>query len=547
MFIKEEKISWENGILPEKNYNREYPAPRPAQAGRRGRGKNKAGILRMVLVGIIVLVLLGLLGAAVIVLREDIFWLFVVLEIAGVSEVLVLVSEKHNPAFTLAWVIIILSLPVFGYFLFLFWGRSGARGIKSGRMRAKIKEGFALLPKNPDISAELGRAFPEQEKLSAYLVKEGFPVYRNTSCKYYPLGELQFADMLRDLQGARGFIFMEYFIVASGQLWDSVHTVLRQKAAEGVEVRLMYDDLGSISVLPPAIKTELEGEGIRVQSFNPVHKHISRLMLNYRNHQKIVVIDGEIAYTGGTNLADEYANLYDRFGHWKDTAVRLAGDAVWGLTVTFLQMWRIEDIGKKEDYEAYRPGGRERPKAEPGFFQPFNDGPVNHPHNPAEAVYRQMAYYSKKYLYIATPYLVIDDALTDALSLAADSGVDVRVITPKKWDKWTVHMVTRANYGKLMQAGIRIYEYTPGFIHAKTVLSDDVHCVTGSINLDYRSLYLDFENGVWICGAPVIQDIRRDMDETIAASEEIFYGDWKARPVPTRLMEFMLKVFAPLL
>lgn len=465
------------------------------------------------------------------------------LELTGFIQVLSISEKNRSLTQTVPWLILILLLPVFGHLLYLLWGRSGTHSRKSKKINQILSLGSQWRKQSPGVAASLAEQHPLKKRTAVYLQQEGFPLYTNTDCAYFPLGELQFKALLSDLEKAEHYIFMEFFIVSEGQLWNRIHEILKLKASQGVEVRLLYDDLGSIFTLPKDFIERLAAEGICAQRFNPAHKYLARLYLNFRNHQKIVVIDGKIGYTGGTNLADEYANLYEKHGHWKDAAIRLTGEAVWGLTVTFLQMWEAE-TELPEDYERYHP---RTDVAGHGFYQPFDDGPVNHEHNPAEAVYRQTIHSAQKYVWITTPYLVIDEIMVDALCTAATSGIDVRIVTPKVWDHWYVHMVTRSNYGKLLKLGVRIYEYTPGYIHAKAILSDDIHAVTGSINMDYRSFYLHFENGVSIYGAPVLQDIKNDMLDTFAVSEEISYEQWKARPYRIIILQSFLRLFIPLL
>jgi cardiolipin synthase len=493
-------------------------------------------------VSLAVLAQLFLLALLVIELKHNSVFIYLLLEVVGLIEVLVLVDKNNNSSYTIAWLIIILILPVFGYLLYVLWGRTGTHGRKSRKNQEIILRGMKWLKKDPNVQSEFQRCHPSRKRITGYLEQEGFPLYKDTKSKYYGLGELQFEDMIADLEKAKRFIFLEYFILGEGQLWERIHGILKRKAAQGVEVRLMYDDLGSIVTAPNKLIKKLESEHIRAISFNPVHKYISRLYINYRNHQKIAVIDGNIGYTGGTNLADEYANLYAKHGHWKDAAIRLEGDAVWSLTVTFLQMWEIES-GIKEDYINYQPAIK---ITGDGFYQPFSDGPVNNPHNPAEAMYRQLISNAKEYVYITTPYLVIDDLMIDVLCTAAMGGTDVRIITPKIWDHWYVHMVTRSNYGRLMETGVRIYEYTPGYIHAKIIISDDDHAITGSINMDYRSFNLHFEDGVWICGAPVLKDIKKDITDTFEVCEEIALNEWKRRPWYIKILQAFLRLFAPL-
>ncbi len=505
--------------------------------------KKVAGMIRIIIVGLAVLAQLFLLALVVTRLRYNAVYIYFLFEVLGLLAILVLIDKKRNSSYTVLWVTVILILPVFGYLLYILWGRTATKGRRSVRIQETLTRGVKYLEQDPEVYAELEEAHPWRKRIAGFLIREGFPLYNNTKCEYFSLGELQFEQMLLDMEKAKHFIFLEYFILSEGKLWDRIREVLKHKAAQGVEVRILFDDFGSIITLPNNFIKQLKNEGIQAMAFNPVHRYISRLYINYRNHQKIVVIDGNIGYTGGTNLADEYVNIFPKHGHWKDTAIRLEGDAVWSLTVTFLQMWETESK-IQEEYLNYRPTIN---ITGDGFYQPFSDGPVNNPRNPAETMYRQVISNAKEYVYITTPYLVINDSMIDALCTAAMGGIDVRIITPKIWDHWYVHMVTRSNYGRLIRAGVRIYEYTPGYIHAKTIISDDDQAITGSINMDYRSFYLHFENGVWICGAPVLEKIKEDIVATFEVSEEIDLQEWENRPWWVKILQAFLRLFAPLL
>ena len=507
------------------------------------KAENKiAGIMRLVVVGVIILAQLFFLALIIRQLKDNSVFLYFVLELLAVLAVLGLLDHNQNSSYRAVWLVIILVLPVFGYILYMLWGRAATTGRKSVRTQETLRRTSQFLQQEPEVYAALEQAHPGRKRMASFLIREGFPLYKNTRCQYFPLGELQFEQMLKDLEKAERFIFLEYYILAEGKLWDRIYEVLKVKTRQGVEVRLLFDDFGSIITLPNDFIQQLKKEGIQALAFNPVHRYISRLYINYRNHQKIAIIDGNIGYTGGTNLADEYANIYPKYGHWKDTAIRLEGDAVWSLTVTFLQMWETENR-KQEDYCQYQPTVN---IPGDGFYQPFSDGPVNNPHNPAETTYRQLISNAREYVYITTPYLVIDDAMAETLSTVAKAGTDVRIITPKIYDHWYVHMVTRSNYGRLMESGVRIWEYSPGYIHAKTIISDDDQAITGSINMDYRSFNLQFENGVWICGAPVLKEIKEDILATIAVSEEIDLVSWKRRPWWVKFLQNFLRLFAPL-
>lgn len=502
-----------------------------------------AGALRIGLVAVVILLQLLLVFLLAHYLRNNAIYVYLLIELASVIEIMVMVSRNKNSSYTIAWILVIALLPVFGHILYVLWGRSDVRGRRPSKIRAAIQRGNQYLPKEHAVYEQLETEHPARKRMAGYLGRAGFPVYQSTVCQYYPLGEQQFSAVIEDMKKAERYIFISTFILNTGRLWDEIRPVLVERAEHGVDVRLMYDDFGSILTAPDKLKKDLNQYGIQVVRFNPVHRYISKLYLHYRNHQKIVVIDGNIGYTGGSNIADEYANYYPKHGHWKDTGIRMEGDGTYTLTITFLEMWEAE-TGTLQAYEQYRPTADMKAT---GYFQPFADGPVNNPENPAETAYRQMISTAKEYVYITTPYFVIDNSMMDALCAAAASGVDVRVVVPKEWDHWYVRAVSRSNYKPLLQAGAKVYEYTPGFIHAKTVLSDDDHAITGSINFDYRSFHLHFENGVWICGDEVLKDIKRDMDETIAVSEEILLEDYLKRPWYTRFIEGFLRVFAVLM
>ncbi len=499
------------------------------------------GTVKIVMVTLALLAQLVFLFYLVDFLRHQAIYLYFLLEIAGALTITLLVAQDRNSAYTIAWLIVMMALPVFGYILFLLWGTTGLTHRRSHIIRENIEYGNQYVRQDPLVYDEYMEGHPSQHRICTYLSNENFPVYNHTRAEYYPLGEMQFAQLITDLEQAQRFIFIEYFIIAEGFIWDRIHDILRAKASQGIEVRILMDEFGSITKISNQFVKQLRSEGIQVYMFNPLHANIFRMFINYRNHQKITVVDGNIGYTGGTNIADEYVNLDRKLGHWKDTAIRLEGEAVWGLTVTFLQMWDSE-TEKKSDYLRYRPTIK---VAAPGFFQPFADGPVNNPNNPAEEVYLQMIAEAHEYVWITTPYLVIDNSMQDILCMAAKGGIDVRIVTPKIWDHWYVHMVTRSNYEVLMEAGVRIYEYTPGFMHAKNLVSDN-SAVIGSINMDYRSFFLLFENGVFIHQAPVLEEIKKDMLDIFAASEEMNLEEWRNRPRRTKFAQDVLRIFAPL-
>lgn len=508
-------------------------------------GANAAALLRGSLVAIMVVAQFALMVLIAWHMEEYSVALYIGLNVASVVVVLFLLNRQGDSSYKIAWILIVSLIPVFGLLLFMMWGR----GLSSSRDRryreGALAAGREQTPDNPELLGELAERFPARRRASHYLQRHGFPLYKNTNTRYLPIGEEYFEALMRDMEAAQRFIFLEYFIVAHGIIWDRMLEIMQRKAAQGVEVRLLYDDAGCLFTLEKGFRRNLEALGIRVAVFAPVHRYVSELYLNYRNHQKVAVIDGHIAYAGGINLADEYANIYPKYGHWKDTALRMEGDAAWGHTVTFLSMWELTGRGSfKEDYTAYRPV---HSVAADSFVQPFTDNPGNNPENPAEDLYRQLLSGAKRYCYITTPYVVIDEVMNDALRMAAQSGVDVRIITPKRPDHWYVHMVTRSYYGQLMRYGVRVYEYTPGFMHAKMLVTDDEAAIIGSINMDYRSFYLHYENAVYLVDDPSVTAIREDIEATLGLCEEITMDEWRKRPLYVQACEVFLKLFATLM
>ena len=373
------------------------------------------------------------------------------------------------------------------------------------------------------------------------------PVYTNTYTHYFPLGDDVFPAMLEELRKAEKYIFLEYFIISPGIFWDSMVEILKEKHAAGVDVRVIYDDVGSLNTLPMNYARKFEAEtGIPCCCFNRFKPVIS-IRMNNRDHRKFCIIDGHTAFTGGINLADEYINQKLRYGHWKDTAILLKGEAVWSMTVMFLTMWEYtRDV--EEDYRRFRPD-KLPPEAAQGagyYVQPYADNPLDE-EAVGEAVYLNLINKAERYVYAMTPYLIISDSVNTALCNAAKAGVDVRIITPHIPDKRYVFEVTRAHYPPLLEAGVRIYEYTPGFIHAKNFVVDDRFATVGTVNLDYRSLFLHFEDGVWLCEAPCIQDIRKDFEDTLAVCQRISLRQWRHLNPLLQLYRNILRVFAPLM
>ncbi len=502
-----------------------------------------SGVLRAVLVGLLVIAQFALIIYLSLSLQGYTIYFYTGIQFLSIIIVILLINDNRNASYKISWICIIAALPITGHIMFVLWGNRRSRKIDKVILR-KLQRGAQYLEYNPVNIKLFTEKYPTKSRISRYLEANTFPLFRNNRVDYYPMAEDTFRAIFQDIEAAQNFVLLNFFIVGEGTLWDRMHELLLRKRKEGVRILFLYDDFGAILRTPTNFSRTLESEGIEVRVFNPVHRYTDKLYMNYRSHQKIIVIDGNIGYTGGMNLADEYVNLVHRFGTWKDNAVRVEGDAVWGLTVTFLQMWEVSSTGEPIDYNLYRPT-RQFPENDV-YCQVFSDGPANNPRNPAENVYKQMIYYAKKILYITTPYLIIEDDMREALVMAASSGIDVRIITPFVPDKRNVKILTNYNYGKLLEGGVRIFEYTPGFIHAKTIINEDCGIV-GTVNMDYRSFHLHYECGVWICDKPTINVIKEDLLETIQSCHEVTLEEWKNRPVWMKIQQMILNLFSTLM
>ena len=455
-----------------------------------------------------------------------------------------IINSKSNPAYKIAWLIPILLFPVFGGLIYLLFGSD-----RTGRYLRKKLQGIGTEMDN--VIGEAHRRSgaeqlpPDAANQSRYISHCAYcPPYQNTTTEYLPLGEVKFERMVEELKKAKHYIFLEYFIIQEGKMWNTILDILRQKAAEGVDVRVIYDDMGCIMILPTGYDRTLEQMGIKCRIFNPFVPILSS-RFNTRDHRKICVIDGNVGFTGGINLADEYINAYEKHGHWKDTSILLKGEAVFNLTVMFLSMWDyLDGTTGKTDYSRYYPTVWDENAK--GYVQPFADNPLDD-EAVGETVYLNLINKAKRYVYITTPYLILSSEMFTALTSAAKCGVDVRIITPHVPDKWYVHAVSRSHYQTLIEAGVKIYEYTPGFIHAKTFVVDDDYAVVGTINLDYRSLYLHFECAVWMYQTPSVAQVRDDFFKTQQISQEITLEECRSLTFPRRLGRSVLRVFAPLM
>ena len=451
-------------------------------------------------------------------------------------------KDSTAPEFKISWMILFMLMPVQGGLLYLLWGdKRPALGLRHRLERAEA-ELAPLRTGDPAAQARLAGQDARLAETAAYLRDyAAAPVFDGTATKYYPVGEAMMPDMLADLRGAQHTIFLECFIIGMGEMWGQVHEILRQKAAAGLDVRVIYDDAGCLSLLPAHYADMLQAEGIRAFSFNRCVP-VLNLVMNNRDHRKLLIVDGRVAYTGGVNLADEYINKVVRFGHWKDSALRLEGPAARSCGNVFLSFWRAHFRDEALDYEALLP--QVEPVESDGLVQPFADSPVDR-ERVAKNVYLELINQAQRSLRICTPYLILDNDLLTCLRLAAKRGVDVRIYTPGIPDKKTIYQLSRSYFPALLQAGVKIYSYTPGFLHAKTWLVDDRAAAVGTVNLDYRSLYLHFEDSVILYGGSVLNDIKLDFEDIESRSTRVERQDCRVS-FAGELVNAGLRLVAPL-
>ncbi len=422
------------------------------------------------------------------------------------------------------WIILFLAMPLLGGLIY-FTFSGYALNNKKMQFHRNISEEYAQAMETvPSYISELEKVDPQRAKQAKYLEKTAkSPLFKNTQTQYFELGEEMLASMLVELEKAEKFIFMEYFIIEQGEMWNPIVEILGRKASEGVDVRIMYDDLGCILTLPANYPKILQQKGIKCRVFNKF-THMFNSSFNHRDHRKICVIDGNVGFTGGINLADEYINATVKHGHWKDTAVMLKGDAVYSLTLMFLSLWDAI-TGEDDRYSDFMPT---KSYETDGFVQPFYDEPLDDD-QVGECLYMSILNQAENYVYITSPYLIISSEMLTALVIAAKSGTDVRLLLPGIPDKKFVHHLAKSYYETLVKSGVRIYEYTPGFVHSKMFISDDTTAVVGTINLDYRSLALHYECGAWFHGSSIVKEIKEDFLETLKVCREITVENYERK------------------
>lgn len=513
-----------------------------------GKAKTKNGMLRMVFVviaialevAIIVILFLTSLGeyAEVVALITRIVAMFLVLAIY---------SQNKSASIKMPWIILIMTMPLTGTALYLMIGLSGSTSKMRKRYENVDAQLMPYLKQDENTMKALEEENPTGAGISKYILKESnYPINNKTKVTYFKDASDGIAAQKKAMKEAKQYIFMEYFAIENGQSWREVEEILVEKVKEGVEVRVFYDDVGSIGYINTDFAKRLQTKGINCKVFNPVVPLLN-LFLNNRDHRKITVIDGKVAFTGGYNIADEYFNITSPYGHWKDTGIMVQGETVRSMLVTFLETWnavRDDDVDDM-DISKYLP---EEVKTEDpqGYVQFYGDSPIDK--KPVgEDVYLSLVNGAKKYVYFITPYLIITDEMSRMLGLAAKRGVDVRIVTPGIPDKKIVYNLTQSYYNRLAESGVRIFEYSPGFCHAKMCVSDDYAATCGTINMDYRSLYHSFEVGCLMMGNDAVMDIKKDMDETMAKCREVTEEYRSGQSAVIKFGQMVLRLIAPLM
>ncbi len=461
----------------------------------------------------------------------------------SVGMILYLFNCQMDYSAKLTWLMVISLFPIPGTIFLWFTQKDIGHRAFGKRLSDLIHQTKNKIPQKQEILQRPEILQSGADSLQHYLSRSGcFPLYEHTQVKYFPSGEAKFSAMLKELKKAEKFIFMEYFIIEEGFMWGSILKILADKAKEGVEVRVMYDGMCEISLLSHDYPERMKKSGIQCKAFVPIQPFIST-QYNYRDHRKILVIDGKTAFTGGVNLADEYINHIERFGHWKDTAIMLKGEAVSSFTLMFLQMWNITEVHTEFDYDSYL---QTVPVPAKGYVMPYCDCPLDG-EKVGKSVYLDILHRAKSYVHIMTPYLILDNELENALRFAAERGVDVQLILPGIPDKKAAYALAKSHYLSLIQSGVKIYEYTPGFVHAKVFVSDDEKAVVGTINMDYRSLYHHFECAAYLFQTECIPEIETDFHTTRKKCREVTLQSVQHETIFYKLTGAIMKTIAPLM
>ena len=453
-----------------------------------------------------------------------------------------IINRNNNPSFKIAWLIPVLCFPIGGALFYILFGRTHLNKKNTERLKKAVESSDGIITPDNELLDMIGKKNAHLKREASYIINNSRSnIYAFTETKFLNPGSLFFEELLTQLKKAEKYIFLEYFIIGFGEMWQKTLDILSEKAKNGVEIRILYDDIGTINLLPIDFPQQMTGLGIKTAVFNP-YKPSLDTFLNYRDHRKFAIIDGKVAFTGGINIADEYINRKERFGFWEDSSVMLDGDAVKKVTVLFLEMWYFT-TGEKPDFNKFLVDYQGK---NDGFVIPFSDEPLFQEliH---ENAYMNVIENAKESVYICAPYLILDNNMENSLIRAAKSGIDVKIITPHHPDKKLIFEMTRANYESLVNNGVEIYEFTPGFMHTKMIISDDLTAIVGTCNFDFRSFYLHFENGVWMYNTQAVTQARDSFFNALSVSEKITPDFFKNVSFKRQLIRSILKIFAPLL
>lgn len=456
--------------------------------------------------------------------------------------VIYIIYKRQNPAYKIIWIIFLMFMPITGFVAYMLWGNNKTPKTIKQKIQNERENSKITLLKDENIYEEIKNESRKREADYLYNVTK-YPMYKNQEIKYYETGDACYEQLKKDLLNAKKYILIEFFIISQGKMWNELYEILKEKTKQGVEIYLIYDSLGSILKKPKHLNEQLEKIKVKYVQFNPLTPLI-RSYINYRDHRKIIVIDGIYAYTGGINIGDEYINLNSRLGHWKDCATRITGEAVKNFIVIFFKLWNI-NVEKRVKYEKYIEQIKNNDTTK-GYIIPFSDNPQNKA-NPAQTTYTNIINNAKKYVYIMTPYLILDNETQQTIINAGLSGIDVKIIVPYIPDKKLVNACTKSFYSLLLESGVKIYEYKPGFIHSKIIVSDDSVATIGTTNFDFRSFYLNYECGIWMHNTKEEKKIKEDFLETINNCVEIKLETWNKRKITKKIIEAILRLISPLL
>lgn len=494
-------------------------------------------IINVVLI-ILQLIIFGFIFIRIVDYAYQVYW---VIQVIAVLVVLSIVYKRKITSFKISWIIFILTLPVLGILLYLIWGNKHLTKKNIEEWQKSNENTINQLSQSRELYDSIENpGFIKEINLINHLT--GLPVWKNTRSTYLKLGEIMHAEHLELINSAQKYVFIEYFIMAKGKMYDEMMAALIKKARAGVEVRILVDEMGSLGVLPRDFYKVCAENGIKSIPFNPLSRSLYKF-ISFRDHRKITIVDGNRAIVGGINIGDEYINAIVKHGHWKDMAVKLEGDAVNSLVAMYLNMW---DNLSGQSSHLHDYSGESLNIETNDLVMPFGDGPMNQ-QNPAENMYMSLFANAKDYIYISTPYLILNSDMINCIQMAARAGVDVRIMTPGIADEAIVHRTTRSFYGDLLAEGVKIYEYTPGFLHGKVLVSDDEVCMIGSINMDYRSLTWNYESAAWISSPETVRDVKEDFFSIMDQCQEIEFSEWQNKSFFTHLGQAMLRIVAPLM